>query len=308
MNNESPSETLDDQGSDDVTRTYDRLRALEQQQPYLSWSEAKIMHSEGVFDFQSHTMTHDTVFTSNQVVDFVNPSFRRVPHKIPLMQDMPKDPWRRSEALGMPLYTVAPRLTGARRYLHDEQIRQSCLNIVRSAGADRFFQQPNWRAQLNAELQAGSRASQTKGNDSDEYESDQQRDDAIRSELRDSKVAIESQLGNTVQHLCFPFYAGSELASDLSAELGYKSNHWGWKPASDARTQQYGRDHLYSAIDETDYSTGTILQQRRTNSIGDDPFRIVRLPGDYIVRLPGEGRRSLLSMFVQKCIRNLRKA
>lgn len=299
MNEYSPSRTIDDVTGADAAQ---EIADLERQTPYLSWSEAQAMQADGVFEFQSHSMTHDTVFTSSKIVDFVNPSFHRVPHKIPLMADMPLDPWQRSQALGMPLHTVAPRLTGAQRFPHNESLRQACLATVRESGGEQFFARPDWRTKLESVV---AKHNDTAGGG--QPDSAEQRDAAIRRELLESKQAIEAKLDAEVRHFCFPFYAGSEIASEISAEVGYASNHWGWMPSSDKRTPYYGREHLYAAIDETDYSTGETLENRRTNRVGDNPFRIVRVPGDYIERLPGDGRSSLLSMFIRKCVRNLKR-
>ena len=298
MNEGSPSQTLEHASTPTEIR---ELLSLEQRNPYLSWAEARLMQADGVFEFQSHSMTHDTVFTSHRIVDFVNPGFHRVPHKIPLMGDMPLDPWQRSQALGMPLYTVAPRLTGAQRFHHNESLRQACLSAVREVGETQFFAEPDWRATLESVVAKHNGEASVS-----ELDSPEQRDDAIRRELLESKQTIEAKLGTSVRHFCFPFYAGSAVASDISAEVGYVSNYWGWTPSSDVRTSHYGREHLYSAIDETDYSTGPLLGNRRTNRVGDNPFRIVRVPGDYIERLPGEGRSSMLAMFIRKCVRNLK--
>src|SRR6266511_3059109 len=38
--------------------------------PYVTWQEVQRMHKSGVIDFQSHSLTHGTVFTSEQIVDF----------------------------------------------------------------------------------------------------------------------------------------------------------------------------------------------------------------------------------------------
>ena len=40
-----------------------------------TWNEIKIMHESGVIDFQSHTMYHSLVFTSDKVFDFVHPAY-----------------------------------------------------------------------------------------------------------------------------------------------------------------------------------------------------------------------------------------
>lgn len=300
MHNEPPGDTLESNW--DGKCSLQEIHDLEPQNPYLSWAEAAIMQEDGVFEFQSHSLTHDTVFTSNRLVDFVNPAFRRVPHKIPVVPGMDADPWRRSEALGMPLYTVAPRLTGALQCIVDADLRERCLKFVEDQGGERFFSHRDWRTKLSR-FYAESGLSPKKPN----LISAADRDAGIRHELLASKQILEQRLGKPVTHFCFPFFAGSELASRISAELGYVSNYWGWKPPSDARKNDFSQNHLYAALDETDYSTGDALQGRRSNAVGDDPLRIVRVPGDYVHRLPGRGRRSLGEMFLRKCIRNLRK-
>lgn len=299
MNDDAPSSTLDDHWNG--KSTIEQIHGLERGMPYLSWSEAKIMQDEGVFEFQSHSQTHDTVFTSDELVDFVNPAFHRVPHKIPLVGNASLDPFQRSSQLGMPLYTVAPRLTGATRFIDDDAVRDECIELVKSKGGDEFFRNPNWQVELRDIVAKHHLSSES------QYLSESERNDGIRQELQQSKEVIEERLGNSVRHFCFPFYAGSELASQISKELGYESNYWGWAPTSQTRRHDYGRKHLYAALDETDYATGDVLQGRRTNRADDDPMRIVRLPGDYIHRLPGAGRRSISSMFVRKSIRNLKK-
>ncbi len=293
---DEPGPTLDDVRAGRLA--LEDLARLERDRPYLSWSEAKTMQSGGVFEFQSHSLTHDTVFTSETIVDFVNPTFRRVPHKIPIVDGVSTDPWQRASALGMPLYTVAPRMTGATRYIDCNALRETCIEFVRRKGGERFFEAADWRAQLERLVKGRSEGERR-------FDTPEERDEAIRRELRESKTRIEARLERPVRHLCFPFYSGSALASEISRELGYTGNFWGWKPASDRDAERYGTRHSYAALDETDYAACDQLRGRRCNRVGDDPFRIVRLPGDYIHRLPGRGRQSLAAIFARKCRRAL---
>ncbi|MFQ5787728.1 MAG: polysaccharide deacetylase family protein, partial [Thermodesulfobacteriota bacterium] len=43
-------------------------------QPFSTWEEVKTMHESGAFDFESHTFDHSLIFTSPEIVDFVNPA------------------------------------------------------------------------------------------------------------------------------------------------------------------------------------------------------------------------------------------
>lgn len=98
----------------------------------------------------------------------------------------------------------------------------------------------------------------------------------IRQSLESSREMIESRLpGHDVRHLCYPYTLGSDTSVAISEETGYRTNFWG------------------------------ILTGRKTNSAGDDPFRIVRLKSDFLRRLPGTGRLSMARILFMKVRRRL---
>lgn len=101
--------------------------------------------------------------------------------------------------------------------------------------------------------------------------------DALEHELSESKLQIENHLpGHCVEHLCYPKGIGCQQAIDMSRRLGYKTNFWG------ARTD------------------------RTLNGAGDDPYKVVRVKHDYILRLPGVGRRAMLSILSDKALRRIK--
>ena len=95
---------------------------------FITWSEAEIMHDAGVVDFQSHTQTHTTVFTSPTVVGFINPDSDSPRVPVEYLRDSSSG--RLDELLGAPLYTLAPRMAGARRYLDDPALKHACIDYV----------------------------------------------------------------------------------------------------------------------------------------------------------------------------------
>ena len=100
---------------------------------------------------------------------------------------------------------------------------------------------------------------------------------AIEYELSESKRQIEEHLpGHCVEHLCYPEGLGSQPAAEISRRLGYKTNFW------------------------------SVRLDRALNRPGDDPYKIVRLKHDYILRLPGVGRRSMVSIFSDKALRRVK--
>jgi len=270
--------------------------------PFVTWDEIQTMHDSGVIDFQSHSLTHGTVFTSEKIVEFVNPKldFGIYKNRIPVVNVGERN-GKQTATLGLPIYTVAPRLTGARRYWDDEPLRERCTAHVKANGEANFFTKSTWRKEL-AEVVGLYRSSNGLRH---RYETDGEREKAIMQELEESKVIIEKRLGKTVRHLCYPYFAGSEIAAALSKRVGYKANYWGWWVPSNGNADRYGLEHSFEGGDLTDLSTGDLLKGRRTNRPGDDPYRIVRLPGDYIFRLPGKGRRSLTGIIAKKCFGNL---
>lgn len=272
-------------------------------QGFVSWQEVSAMHQSGVIDFQSHSLSHNLVFTSDTIKDFVNPSLLRSSYdRIPVPTDGEDSAGSKLPPLGMPIYTVAPRLTGARRYFDDVGMRNACILHARERGGAAFFEKPFWRKELAG---VAGRYKSVNGL-KDRYESDEEREEAMIRELMGSKEVIEKRIHKSVRHLCHPFYSGSQLAISLSSKCGYRSNYWGWPVPSSRFFKRYGHDHSHASCHLTDLSTGPLLNGKRTNRPGDDPFKIVRLPGDYIFRLPGEGRESLAQIMIRKCLRNLR--
>lgn len=96
-----------------------------------------------------------------------------------------------------------------------------------------------------------------------------------RRDLVVSADALETELGVERFHLALPYGAGHEEMPELARECGFESLFW------------CGR------------------ADRSRNRPGDDAFRIVRRKMDFVRRLPGEGRRSLLELYAHKVRRRL---
>ncbi|MEW6363033.1 MAG: polysaccharide deacetylase family protein [Acidobacteriota bacterium] len=245
--------------------------------PLCTWAEVREMHDAGVIDFQSHSLHHQKVFVSDKIEDFVHPSFEahKLNFNVPVSMTGGEEEWSRRLQLGMPLYEHAPRYAGRRRYHDDEALRRECVEYVRARGGESFFGRRSWRRELAGFVHDFRARNGSRGF----YEREDEMRENVRNDMADAKRTIESHLpGKTVRHLCFPWFAGSELAVSLSKEAGYLSNLWG------------------------------VLPGRRTNRRGDDPYHIVRLLfGEYIFRLPGAGRMSLLRIMQERARANSRR-
>jgi hypothetical protein len=234
-----------------------------------SWPEIQEMHASGVVEFQSHSMYHQSIPISPQVLEFVRPG---VPNNFlisdlwPVMRmgtrDMPAD----QLPLGTPIHDWGSRFRERPAFIEDPTVVVDCVEYVTSRGGAAFFTTHDWRTRLMSVVRAGrKRTTTTVG-----FESPEDQRQAILRDLLDSKYLLERMLpGKQVRHFCFPCYRGSKLASRLSTEAGYVSNAWG------------------SQLPQ--FAAGEAL-----------PLAIPRLPPYYLWRLPGRGRRSLASLLVQR--------
>jgi len=230
---------------------------------FVTWEEAKA--DRDVIDVQSHSHWHARVFVAPRLIDFIHPRFDRhaLNLHVPVLQAGGRDDFTRAAPLGTPLYADAPRFAGRRRFLDDEAARARAVDLVTARGGAAFFADPDWRRILHAEI----RHHIARHGRAERFESAASTSAAIDAELVASRAAIERELpGHEVRSLCFPWFAGSELAVARARAAGYTSCCFGVRP------------------------------DRRTNRTGDDPCSTVRLPSDYILRLPGRGRLPLASV------------
>lgn len=246
------------------------------EQTYCTWQEIREMAKEGTIEFQSHTMYHSLIFTSPKIVDFLNPSFDSYVgnHQVPIVRNNGLDNWNQPVSLGMPIYANAPRMGGMRRYFDDEYLRQECIQFVVDRGGQDFFTRKNWKRQLRRCVSNYKEKFGEKGY----YESSHELRESIYSDLLESRCLIEKKLPDTrVTHLCYPYYVGSQVAVEASEEAGYLCNHWGF------------------------------LDGRQSNKKGDNPYYIVRLSEEFIFRLPGDMRKPLCKLMIERINNNYRR-
>jgi hypothetical protein len=233
---------------------------------FCSWKELGVMQQSGLIDIQSHSLHHARVFVTPKIVDFFSPQSggSLLKYDFPVFRESGRD---RSGLLGMPIYENRPRLSGRARYFDDEVLRQRCIDYVAKQGGADYFSRRGFHREL-FKIVRGYRRVHGEGGC---FETAEEREKALSQELDGSKRRIEEKLpGHRVRHFCYPWWSGCGAAMELSKKIGYATNFLG------------------------------ILPDRRTNSPGDDPYRIVRLLDDYLFRLPGDGRRSLISILAER--------
>jgi hypothetical protein len=232
-----------------------------------SWPEIAAMRE--VVDFQSHSLYHWMMFTGPEVACFFTPKIRdnwaRIDLPIPRRDG--KDILERDYPLGAPLYQMDSRLSGKPRMIEPETARSALAGHVARNGGEAFFERRRW----NDELLSVHRDA-VKGADF-RYETAEDISIAMSQAVEESKRIIESRLpGHAVNGFCCPFGIGGSAAVTAVASAGYDIMYWGVKVPA-------GAVAITGMIDTT------------------------RVKDDFILRLPGKGRRSLFNTLAGKALR-----
>lgn len=239
----------------------------------LNWQEIRTMHESGVIDFQSHTRFHHRVPVADRLQGFLSPRHRAAPFDLPIPAGCEARLLAAGPAgsYGLPLFRAASLMRVQQRFRPEPGVLEACMARVRREGGAIYFASRHAGRDLR-ETYAEAVARHGPGR----FDTPGEIEAAVREDLQHSRAMIEAALpGKTCRHLCFPYTEGSSSAVALSREAGFASNFWG------------------------------IVPGRRGNRVGDDPFAIARLKGDFVCRLPGTGRRSLAATLMAKIHRRL---
>ena len=107
------------------------------------------------------------------------------------------------------------------------------------------------------------------------FETDAEIREAMQFDLGEARRLLKQKADVDTTSVCYPWHVDSPLARQLAAEVGYTAGFAGKAPAPPAISRP-----------------------------GSDPFAIARVGEDYVERLPGPGRRALLSVLRQKLRRH----
>jgi hypothetical protein len=242
--------------------------AFRRDEPALAtWPEINAMQSTGVLDFQSHTMHHSLVFTSREIVTFLDPGYNTHFYGnvfVPLYRQNGSDVYERTPLLGMPIYRGAPRMQAKSRYFDDESLRMACVEKVNNEGGKEFFKRKDWKSTLSSIVKDYRR----RGKELSRYETEDERNRAVVEELLQSRETMEDRLGiPRIDHLCFPWYEAESFAVEAARDAGFNAAYFGL----DAR--------------------------RKANAANQDPMHIVRVEDVFLQRLPGSNRQTLRQAF-----------
>ena len=224
--------------------------------PFATWPELRALHASDLVDIQAHSWRHATVFCDSAPIDFVRPGYQPHPHLYPWADTPSGERFVTAADLGAPLYPVRSRLSDALRFRHPAAF-DAGVRHVRGNGGAAFFEQPGWRADLQASTRAAGEG---------RFETDAERDAAIREDMGRARTILNAELRtDTVRHMCFPFAVAGDAAERIARDVGYETAF---------------ADRLFGA---------------RSVRAGDNPYRLMRLKHQYLFCLPGRGRRWFFS-------------
>ena len=225
-------------------------RSASWQQSVCSWQDIREMHASGTVDVQSHSMYHHSISVSERVVDFLRPDMQ--------LSFLASDLAPLERAYGTPLYAWGPRFSATPGFRENPAVVTACVQYVAGQGGAAYFRMPGWRRRLQTVWAEARRCHAHMG-----FETAAEQHQAILQDFAEAQQAIAGRLeGKQVRHFCYPWFQGSALSAQLSAEAGYLTNAWG----------------------------SLIPPFVGGNPI---PLPIARLSPVYLWRLPGTGRKSL---------------
>lgn len=221
---------------------------------FVTWPELRELHASGVVDVQCHTYSHSSIFCHDALLGFVTPAYgARHPLSRPLVSRQCGDAYLGPEALGAPLYLQRSRMSDALRYFDEPAARERCLAHVRTHGGAAAFARTGWASELQV-LASAPGVSET--------ETERRR--AIYDELEAGRAVLSERLRTgSIRHLCFPWGVAGTVAREAARAVGFRT-----------------------AFSER-------LFGLRAVQANDDPWRLMRLNGKFITRLPRRRRRLL---------------
>jgi hypothetical protein len=180
---------------------------------FLNWTELNAMQDSGVFDIQSHSMSHNFYFYSNKILDIYTgqPKYNWLPW---LLQPKRK-PYYINENQskfvenGFPVFEF-DRALRVRRYIPDEKFIKYSINEYSKLGDT--INMTEFIKKLNKKLK------ELPG----KFESDEEMRDRYHYELFESKRILQQKLNKSIDFICWPGGGNNQLSINSAKEIGYK--------------------------------------------------------------------------------------
>lgn len=233
-----------------------------------NWSQIQEMYQSGIIDFQSHSFKHPAIFTSSKITRFYYSSkSARTLWEYPRMEgNGHEDSF--INGTGRPIYTYSSGLTDDLQYFPDHRVQEYC--VLENQAKKYIFHHLLWDYRLKRNAYRFRDQNKYFGY----FESEEEQKTRIHKELILSKEMIENHLiGHTVSHFAYPWNQSGRIVKTLLKQSGYLMAYNGLKKPYTVSHQSF------------------------------DVYDIQRISGDYIKRLPGQGRESFSKILFNKIIR-----
>lgn len=186
---------------------------------YMSWEELRKVDSEGIIDVQAHAMTHTWYPCDSRFVDWHHPndsyywlSWNAEPQNKPYWLTGYRET---AVPFGYPVFKYSKAMSEKRffpsRAVIDDSVQfykeheAECTGVKKNKIIEQF------RQRLSERFKDGLGV----------YETDQEFEQRIRTELVESKKIIEDQLHKKIEFLVWPGGAVSDTAYRIAEEAGY---------------------------------------------------------------------------------------
>lgn len=262
---------LDDVWAGRVTHT-DLERLDPDDRSICSWDELRAIHSSGIVSVDSHSHLHRRVFADRKLLGLIRAeddfSASNAIHSPYLSCDESPAALPARDYVGLPLF-------GMRGFLEDGPA------VRLSVAAARDFQGRARDALARSNGRIGPRELSGLRSHLPAAALEQVSSERMAAEMREdlalARARLRDKLGDPAagRTLCIPFTLGGETMLRVVRELGIEAVFWG------------------------------VLPRQRISRPGSDPLRLVRLKSDFIRRLPGAGRKPLVSIYTYKVLRRL---
>lgn len=186
---------------------------------YMSWEELRKVDSEGIIDVQAHAMTHTWYPCESRFVDWHHPNdsyywlaWNAEPQNKPYWLTSYRET---TVPLGYPVFKYSKAMSEKQffpsRAVIDDSIQFYKEHEAECTGEKKNEMIEQFRQRLSERFKDGLGI----------FETDQEFEQRIRTELIESKKIIEEQLHKKIEFLVWPGGAVSDTAYRIAEEAGY---------------------------------------------------------------------------------------
>jgi hypothetical protein len=234
-----------------------------------NWQEIKEMYSSGFVNIESHTLFHREIFKNLNITDYIIPEISFIPYNFKGSPYYSLDDLGKTMSSnnfgGLPLFESAPLMLAGPKLDISTEFIVKCKEIYLDASKNNKDWKSSIKKIVNEQLSRNKYFSLEPHSKED-----------VLQDLMISRELIQKNLdSNAGNHLCLPWTKGNNDTINICIDLGIKSCFWG------------------------------ILESKKINKPGDNPYFISRIKNDFIFRLPGKHRKSLYFIYAHKLKRRL---